>query len=44
MIEENLIKPKAKIGLNLFLDLINKWRNDQNKKIHHVKLLQINFR
>ena len=28
MIEKNLIKPKAKIALNLFLDLINKWRND----------------
>ena len=41
MIEENLIKPKTKIGLVLFLDLINKWRNDLNiKKINHVKLLQ----
>ena len=28
MIEQNLIKPKAKIGLNLFLDLVSKWRND----------------
>ena len=42
MIEENLIKPKAKIGLTLFLDLINKWRNDLKiKKTNHVKLLQI---
>ena len=42
MIERNLIKPKAKIGLNIFLDLISKWRNDLNiKKINHVKLLQI---
>ena len=42
MIEENLIKPKAKIGLNLFLDLIFKWRNDLKiKKFNHVKLLQI---
>ena len=42
MIENNLIKPKAKIGLNIFLDLIKKWRNDLNiKKINHVKLLQI---
>ncbi len=41
MIEENLIKPKAKIGLNIFLDLIKKWRTDLNiKKINHVKLLQ----
>ena len=42
MIEKNLIKPKAKIGLNVFLDLISKWRKDLNiKKINHVKLLQI---
>tara|TARA_B100000989_G_scaffold4668_1_gene3244 strand:+ start:695 stop:2731 length:2037 start_codon:yes stop_codon:yes gene_type:complete len=42
MIEENLIKPKAKLGLNLFLDLISKWRNDLKiKKFNHVKLLQI---
>ena len=41
MIEENLIKPKTKIGLVLFLDLMNKWRNDLNiKKINHIKLLQ----
>ena len=42
MIEENLIKPKAKIGLTLFLDLISKWRNDLKiKRFNHVKLLQI---
>ena len=42
MIIENLIKPKAKIGLNSFLDLISKWRNDLRiKKFNHVKLLQI---
>ena len=42
MIEENLIKPKTKIGLTLFLDLLNKWRNDlNNKNLSHVKLLQI---
>ena len=42
MIEKNLIKPKAKIGLSLFLDLLLKWRNDLNlKKINHIKLLQI---
>ena len=42
MIEENLIKPKTKIGLTHFLELINKWRNDlNNKKINPVKLLQI---
>ncbi len=41
MIEENLIKPKAKIGLMSFLDLISKWRNDLKiKKMGHVKLLQ----
>ena len=45
IIEENLIKPKAKIGLKLFLDLLSKWRNDLNiKKINHVKLLTNNFR
>ncbi len=42
MIEENLIKPKAKVGLNIFLDLLTKWRNDLNvKKINHIKLLQL---
>jgi len=42
LIEENLIKPKTKIGLSSFLFLVNKWRNDINiKKINHVKLLQL---
>ena len=42
MIDQNLIKPKAKVGLNIFLDLIYKWRNDLRKKgINHVKLLQL---
>jgi len=42
LIEENLIKPKTKIGLSSFLFLIDKWRNDINiKKINHVKLLQL---
>ena len=42
LIDKNLIKPKAKIGLNLFLDLINKWRFDlKNRNFNHVKLLQI---
>ena len=41
MIEENLIKPKTKIGLSLFLNSLIKWRNDSNyKKVNHVKLLQ----
>ena len=41
MIEKNLIKPKTKIGLIVFLELLNKWRNDLNtKKMSHVKLLQ----
>ncbi len=41
MIEENLIKPKTKIGLTLFLGILIKWRNDlKSKKINHVKLLQ----
>ncbi len=42
LIELNLIKPKTKIGLNSFLMLMLKWRNDLNiKKINHVKLLQM---
>ncbi len=42
MLEQNLIKPKAKIGLNLFIKSINKWRNDIIiKKSNHIKLLQI---
>ena len=42
LIEQNLIKPKTKIGLSSFLFLMNKWRNDINiKKINHVKLLQL---
>ena len=42
MIQENLIKPKTKIGLTSFLDLLSKWRNDLLiKKVNHVKLLQL---
>ena len=42
MIEQNLIKPKTKIGLNFFLNSLNKWRNDfEIKKISHIKLLQL---
>jgi len=41
MIEKNLIKPKAKVGLSIFLNLLSKWRNDLKiKKMNHVKLLQ----
>ena len=41
MIEQNLIKPKTKIGLSFFLNSLNKWRNDLLiKKISHIKLLQ----
>ncbi len=41
MIEQNLIKPKTKLGLSIFLTSLSKWRKDlQNKKINHVKLLQ----
>ncbi len=41
MIEENLIKPKTKIGLSFFLNSLNKWRNDLKiKKINHIKLMQ----
>ena len=42
MLENNLIKPKAKIGLNLFINSLAKWRNDLKlKKSNHIKLLQI---
>ena len=41
LIEKNLIKPKAKIGLNSILNLFSKWRDDYEKKqIGHIKLLQ----
>ncbi len=41
LIELNLIKPKAKIGLLSFLSLTSKWRNDLLiKKMNHVKLMQ----
>ena len=42
MIEQNLIKPKTKIGLSFFLNSLKKWRNDLTvKNISHIKLLQI---
>ncbi len=42
MLEKNLIKPKAKIGLSTFINSLMKWRNDLIvKKSSHVKLLQI---
>ena len=42
LIEQNLIKPKTKMGLSSFLFLIDKWRNDINiKKVSHIKLLQL---
>jgi len=42
MLEQNLVKPKAKIGLNLFINSLSKWRNDLIvKKSNHIKLLQI---
>ena len=42
LIELNLIKPKTKVGLNSFLNLLLKWRNDLKiKKISHIKLLQV---
>ena len=42
MIEQNLIKPKTKQGLSIFLNSLSKWRDDfNNKKVNHIKLLQI---
>ena len=41
LIEDNLIKPKTKIGLSFFLNALIKWRKDLLvKKISHIKLLQ----
>jgi DNA helicase-2/ATP-dependent DNA helicase PcrA len=41
MIEENLIKPKTKVGFNFFLNSLSKWRKDiKIKKINHIKLMQ----
>ncbi|MDA9707192.1 UvrD-helicase domain-containing protein, partial [Candidatus Pelagibacter sp.] len=41
LVSLNEIKPKTKIGLLSFLNLLEKWRHDYfNKKIGHVKLLQ----
>jgi DNA helicase-2/ATP-dependent DNA helicase PcrA len=41
MLEQNLIKPKTKIGISFFLNALDKWRNDLNiKKVNHIKLLQ----
>ena len=41
LVSLNEIKPKTKIGLLSFLNLLEKWRDDYfNKKIGHVKLLQ----
>ena len=42
MLENNLIKPKTKISLNLFINSLSKWRSDLiSKKYNHIKLLQI---
>ena len=42
MMQENLFKPKTKVGLSSFLNLLTKWRSEiAVKKINHVKLLQI---
>ena len=42
MLEQNLIKPKPKIGLNLFINSLSKWRNELAlNKSNHIKLLQI---
>ena len=41
MIEQNQVKPKTKIALNSFLNLLEKWRKDLKNNINHNKLLQI---
>ena len=45
MIQNNLIKPKVKTGLNLFINSLNKWRNDLNiKKDQSHKIITNCFR
>jgi DNA helicase-2/ATP-dependent DNA helicase PcrA len=39
MIEQNLIKPKTKLGLSIFLNSLSKWRNDLIIK----KLIILNY-
>ena len=42
MMQENLFKPKTKIGLLSFLNLLSSWRDRiKNDSANHVKLLQI---
>ena len=42
MVQENLFKPKTKIGLLSFLNLLSSWRDRiKNDSANHVKLLQI---
>ena len=42
LISLNKIKPKTKVGLFNFLNLLEKWRKDYfSKNIDHIKLLQI---
>ena len=41
LIENNKIKPKTKFGLNLLLNLLQKWRSDLKNKMNHNKLLQL---
>ncbi len=41
ILEQDKFKPKAKVGIKLFLNMISKWRDDFKKGTDHIKLLQI---
>ncbi len=41
LLENDDFKPKTKIGIKLFLNLMSKWRKDFDNKVNHVKLLQL---
>ncbi len=41
LLENDNFKPKTKIGIKLFLNLVSKWRKDLSNNINHIKLLQL---
>ena len=40
LIENNKIKPKTKFGLNLLLNLLQKWRSDLKNKMNNNKIFK----
>jgi len=41
LLKNDNFKPKTKIGIKLFLNLVSKWRKDLSKNVNHIKLLQL---